>query len=132
MLSWEEAGLEEDKDITGVGQSERSSDRDLVQRAVALSKDKPDLGTWATSTGAFLLMSQPMTRRAGDRKDPSWKSCWVEEDMSHPTRKNVGLLPARHLCSGTHPVAVITLYWFPPTCEFSLPGPSFLSIGPVP
>lgn len=61
MLCREEAGLEEDKDTTGVRQSERSPDRDLVPRAVALSEDGPDLGTWATSTGAVLLTSQPMT-----------------------------------------------------------------------
>lgn len=60
MLSWE-AGLGEGKDTTGVRQSERSPDRNLVPRAVALSEDRLDLGTWATSTGTVLLMSQPMT-----------------------------------------------------------------------
>lgn len=52
--------------------------------------------------------------------------------MSHPTRNNVGLLPVTHLCSGTHPVAVATLYWLLPTCELSLPGPSLLATGSVP
>lgn len=61
MLSREEAGLGEDKDTTGVRQPEPSPDCNLVPRAVAVSEDRPDLGTWAIGTGAVLLMSQPMT-----------------------------------------------------------------------
>lgn len=54
-VSGEEPGLGKHKDTTGIKWSEQSLDPDLVPRVVALSEDRPGLGTWTISAGAVLL-----------------------------------------------------------------------------